>query len=185
MNDIAKIGGKLAAICAVAAIALGLVNAVTEPKIALMKKERLQHALEKVAVGMKVGEFVEVTDSPVVKGYYPLTDSNNKKNGYICRLTGMGYGGDLNIIAGISSSGKILSVVLMENQETPGLGKEAEKSSYMNKYIGTGEDTPVPVRKSQLKQEDADAVTGASITFIGIGKALKAGSEYVKKLGGE
>ncbi len=73
----------------------------------------------------------------------------------------------------------------MDNQETPGLGKEAENPEYMKKYIGTGEDSPVPVRKSQLSQEDADAITGASITFMGIGKALASASDYAKKEGAE
>ncbi len=184
MNDIVKIGGRLAAICAVAAISLGLVNAFTEPKIEQMKKQKLMQALEKVSEGLNIGEYVQVDDSPVVKGYYPLTDSAGTKKAYILKLVGMGYGGDLNLIASISVKGKILGVILMDDLETPGLGKEAEKPSYMKKYIGTGEDKPVPVRKSQLSQEDADAISGASITFMGIGKALEAGSEYVKKIGG-
>ncbi len=185
MNDILKIGGKLAAICAVAAISLGLVNAITEPKIEVMKKQKLMKALEQVAVGMEIGDYVEKSDSAVIKGYYPLKNSSGSKGGYIFKLTGVGYGGDLNIIAGVSVKGKILSVVLMDNQETPGLGKEAENQEYMKKYIGTGEDKPVPVRKSQLSQEDADAITGASITFMGIGKALEAASEFAKKEGSE
>ncbi len=185
MNDITKIGGKLAVICAVAAITLGLINAVTEPKIAFMKKLKLENALEKVSSGLKVGKLVEVKDNPVVTGYYPLMNSSSKKTGYICKLTGSGYGGDLDLIAGISVKGKIQAVILLDDLETPGLGKEAEHASYMKKYIGTGEDKPVPVRKSQLSQKDADAVTGASITFMGIGKALAAGSAYVKTLGGE
>ncbi len=185
MNDIVKIGGKLAAICAVAAIVLGLVNAMTEPKIELMKIQRLEAALKRVSSGMQAGDFVPATDEPIVKGYYPLTDSQDKLVGYICQLTGMGYGGDMDIIAGYSLKGKVLSVILMGNLETPGLGKEAEKDSYMTKYIGTGDDTAVPVRKSQLSQEDADSITGASITFMAIGKALADGSNFVKKLGGE
>ncbi len=185
MNDIVKIGSRLAIICAVAAVVLGLANAVTEPKITIMKKMKLEKSLEQVSKGMKIGKFTPVKDSPVVKGYYPLTDKADKRSGYICKLTGNGYGGDLDIIAGISVKGKILAVILLEDDETPGLGKQAEHASYMTKYIGTGEDKPVPVRKTQLSQKDADAVTGASITFMGIGKALAAGSSYVKKLGGE
>ncbi len=185
MNDILKIGSKLALICAVAAISLGLVNAVTEPKINQMREQKLMNALKKVAVGMEVGKYKEVPDNPVVKGYYPLNDNSGTQKGYIFNLVGIGYGGDLNIIAGVSTKGKILSVVMMNNQETPGLGKEAENPEYMKKYIGTGEDSPVPVRKSQLSQEDADAITGASITFMGIGKALEAASDFAKKEGAE
>ena len=103
--------------------------------------------------------------------------------GYILTLRGDGYAGDLKILANYEKSGKLLACVLMDNQETPGLGKEAEKTEYMEKFKGFGEDKPVPSKKGMLSAEDADAVGGATITFTGIGKALDYGSNYVKKLG--
>jgi electron transport complex protein RnfG len=98
----------------------------------------------------------------------------------VVRLIGQGYGGDMVILAGVRPDGEIFSAELMQNKETPGLGKEAEKEGYMEKYTGTGDDEPVPVRKDMLSQEQADAITGSTITFIGIGRALQEGSAYVK-----
>jgi electron transport complex protein RnfG len=67
----------------------------------------------------------------------------------------------------------------MDNSETPGLGKKAENPAYMEKYLGTGaSDNPVPVRKSMLKPDEADAITGATITFLGVSKALAEGAVY-------
>lgn len=103
--------------------------------------------------------------------------------GYILTLRGDGYAGDMKILANYEKSGKLLACVLMDNQETPGLGKEAENIKYMDKYNGLGDDSSIPVKKSQLSADDADAVGGATITFVGIGKALDYGSSYVKKLG--
>lgn len=88
------------------------------------------------------------------------------------------------VLGGIKKDGEVFSVVLMENQETPGLGKEAEKESYMEKFTGKGDDEEIPVRKGMLSQEQADSISGATITFVAIGKALKAGSEFVKDLEG-
>ena len=91
----------------------------------------------------------------------------------------------MNILANYSSDGEVTAVVLMENQETPGLGKKAEKPEYMDKFIGTGGGAgDVPVRKGQLPQGEADAITGATVTFIGIAKALHTGSAFVKENGG-
>jgi electron transport complex protein RnfG len=95
----------------------------------------------------------------------------------------MGYAGDMNIIAGYAMDGELFSAILMENQETPGLGKKAERPEYMEKYIGHGAEQPVPSRKDQLPQKQAEAITGATITFRGIGEALQAGSQFVKTLG--
>jgi electron transport complex protein RnfG len=36
-----------------------------------------------------------------------------------------------------------------------------------------------------LSFEQADSITGATITFIGIGKALQEGSSFVRNLKGE
>jgi H+/Na+-translocating ferredoxin:NAD+ oxidoreductase subunit G len=183
MKEVMKTGGKLAAICAIAAIALGIVNAITEPIIIAARAERLRLALEQLSVGLEIGEYNEINDDSSIRAYYPLSGTDGVE-AYIINIIGAGYAGDLNLLSAISLSGEVLSVVLMEHSETPGLGKEAENSSYMEMFIGTGKDSKIPSSKSQLKPDDADSITGASITFIGIGKALNEASGYVNQLGG-
>ncbi|MEW5814793.1 MAG: FMN-binding protein [Spirochaetota bacterium] len=182
MKKTVIIGGKLTLICAIAALSLGFVNALTEPVIAAIKKIELEKALAAVSAGGKVGEGITVETKGAIKVYYPVSDIPGGKEGYIVKLTATGYGGDMTILAGFSSAGEILSVKLMDNSETPGLGKVAEKDSYMEKFIGTGGEKKIPVRKTQLSQSEADAITGATITFIGIAKALEAGSEFAKSV---
>ena len=67
----------------------------------------------------------------------------------------------------------------MANAETPGLGKEAENPSYMEMFIGHGGEEDVPTGTSDLEPAEADAVSGATLTFLGIARALEAGSDYV------
>ena len=183
MKEVIRTGGNLAAICAIAAISLGIVNAITEPIIIHARAERLKVALEKLSVGLEIGDYIENKDDSSVSGYYPLTEADSI-DAYIVKVTGEGYGGDMNILTAISLDGEVLSVVLMEHTETPGLGKEAENASYMEMYIGTGKDSVIPSSKTHLSPADTDAVTGASITFIGIGKALNEASEFVDQIGG-
>ena len=183
MKEVIKVGGKLAAICAIAAIALGIANAVTEPIIIEARAARLKAALEDVSVGLDIGELVEVDEEISITGYYPLTQTDSTV-AYIIKVTGAGYAGDMNILTAISLDGEVLSAVLMENTETPGLGKEAENPNYMKMYIGTGKDSVIPFRKTQLSSKDADSITGASITFIGIGKALNEAAAFVDQIGG-
>ena len=68
--------------------------------------------------------------------------------------------------------------------ETPGLGKKAEQEGYMDIFKGSGSDKPVPTSKTMLSDADAQAVSGSSVTFTAVAKAIAAGSEYVKSLGG-
>ncbi len=181
MKDILVTGGKLFLITAVAAVLLGFVSGVTEPVIKHRKELELKQALSFLVPGGKPEKEILIKNNPVVKGCYPVK-KNGRVEAYILNLVGKGYGGDLKILAAFKRSGEIISVKLMDDQETPGLGKKAEKESYMKKFIGTGGKKPVPVRKSMLSRKDADAVTGASITFMGIANALAAGSDFIKKM---
>ncbi len=185
MSGILKIGGKLVLICAVAAVILGVVNAITGPVIVKRKAEDLEKALSSLANNQKVGEQSIVKDNPSVRSMYPVLNKSGKTEGFILDLRGIGYGGEMKILAFFSKKGEVASVLLLDNSETPGLGKKAEKQEYMKKYIGKGGDGPVPSRKTQLPREEADAVTGATITFAGIGKALNEGSQFVKSQGGK
>lgn len=168
-------------ICAVAATVLALVNSVTAPKIKAFEDQKVIDALKEISNGMDIGEK-KVTDDEILY-YYPLT-KNSEITGYILGLSGSGYGGEFSLVASYNTSGEILGAKLLSNSETPGLGKKAENSEYMDKFIGTGDINSVPTNKNMLSETDAQAVSGASITFGGVSKALKLGSEYVKKMGG-
>jgi Na+-translocating ferredoxin:NAD+ oxidoreductase subunit G len=181
MSDILKISTKLALICAVAALALGSVNTVTAPKIADYKLEQLQQALSAVSAGYEVSPQSIPVGEGQVRNYYELQE-DGEAAGYILEMTASGYGGPMDLIIGYRADGSVIHARLLQNAETPGLGKEAEKDSYMEMFAGTGADAPVPVKKGDLPSEIADSVSGATITFSGIAQAAAAGSAFVRNL---
>ena len=183
MKNIIIIAVKLAVICLVAAFVLALVNGITAPQIAISKAQAEKDALSVINKAGTIGERIE-GDGNMVNYYFPVTDGGKVTN-YILSLKNMGYGGDLIILANFKTNGEVIDAKLMEDAETPGLGKKAENPAYMDKFKGTGADKPVPVKKTMLESADADAVTGATITFTGVSKALEYGSEFAKKLGGQ
>ncbi len=177
MNPTMEKAGKLALICALSALLLGAVNAVTEPLIAQRKAADLKAALSALLEEGSPGPREAVTDNPIVSARYPVEGAG----GWILDLAGKGYGGDMKILASYKADGSVINVKLMDNAETPGLGKKAEKASYMDKFKGSGgAEKAVPVTKDALASPDS--VTGATITFTGIGTALAAGSAYVKSV---
>jgi len=180
MKHIFAIGFKLALICAVAAVALSLINMITEPRIEAYKEQKLREALEAVSAGYSAGEQ-QSSDNPDIAYIFPLYAEDNTEAGYVLRLRAAGYGGEMWILASYRNDGSVISARLLENTETPGLGKKAEDPEYMKMFENTGtEGEPIPVRKGDLPPPDAEAVSGASVTFTGIAKALEAGSAYVK-----
>jgi electron transport complex protein RnfG len=179
MKQIFTAGGKLFLICMVAAVTLAGVNAVTEPVIQRRSVLELGQALSALSPDAGSAVAVPVAEEGIVRAYYPLKESKQ----FILELMGSGYGGDMKILALLAADGTILDVKLMDNLETPGLGKKAELPDYMLKFKDAGgPEEPVPVRKDMLAAPDADAITGATITFIGIAKALEAGAEFVREV---
>jgi electron transport complex protein RnfG len=178
MKDVVIIGLKLFAICAVAALTLGGINAITEPVIIQRRAMELQQALDELTPDAQTGEAVEVPDNQVIVKRYPVS-KEGQNVGMILELAGSGYGGEMKILVRYDQDGTIRAVKLMDNSETPGLGKKAENPAYMEKFVNTGNsENPVPVRKDMLPPEQADSITGATITYLGVSKALAEGARY-------
>ncbi len=185
MKQLASISLRLALICAVAAAVLALINSVTAPQIEYNREQRLLQALQEVSGDYEIGD-AEETDAEKITARYPLSDQEGNLAGYTLRILASGYAGEMVLMAGYRLDGTVITARLLDNEETPGLGKEAEEPSYMEKFEGTGGDQrPVPQRKHELSEAQADGVTGSTITFSGIGEGIHAGSRYVAELGGE
>ena len=203
-------GLKLCVICAVASVCLGMINAITEPQIIARKLQEQKDALTYLVPNGKTGERVSVEKEGTVRAYYPV-EQDGALFGYVLDLQAKGYGGEMKILAAYRTDGMIHSSRLLDNLETPGLGKKAESAEYMNMFKGRGsEDKPVPTSKEMLKTGEqgiqkvrrtelnfrtwllggdsvggADVVAGATITFLGVSEALAEGSRYVRtELGG-
>jgi electron transport complex protein RnfG len=178
-----NIGSRLAVICAVAAIILALVNGFTAPKIAAYKQKVLEEGLASVSSGYELGERNQA-DKEKIDFYYELI-SEGSVAGYVVQIQAVGYGGPMTMLAGYTTQGEVIGVQLLDNAETPGLGKKAEEPGYMDKFIGTGAESSIPTRKSDLAPAEADAVSGSTITFSGIANALVDGSQFAEEQGGD
>ncbi len=180
MNNIKIMTIKLLVISSIAALALGVVNSLTAPKIAELEKKNKIEALTKLTdrgVADPSGETILI-DNEDISSYFPVEDSGEVIS-YILYLKSKGYGGMMTVMASYDLEGSLIDAILMNNQETPGFGKEAEKDGYMNNFKGLGSDKrPLPSYTYEVK--NSDVVTGATITFMGISKSLIIGSDFVK-----
>ncbi|MBN1699597.1 MAG: FMN-binding protein [Spirochaetales bacterium] len=220
VSEIAVIGLKLFIICAASAVILSLLNTLTAPRIEKNRIEQQKEALEYLVTTGGIGEKHTVDDETVTS-VYTITQGSDV-TGYVLELRGYGYGDPMTLLALYATDGELKGAKLMENTETPGLGKKAESDEYMKKFIGKGGTVgpPIPTTIELLKAQTgasgataysevavtsvndvllkvfewffgkpktgaSDSVTGATITFQGVSRALAGGSDYVKeKLGG-
>lgn len=170
---------RLVLICGVAALLLGVVNSITEPVIKERKEQDVKNALSSLIERGSIGN-PESLDNEKISQIFPV-EEDDQSIAVILDMVGQGYGGDMRILASYNLDGSLIDARLMENAETPGLGKKAEASEYMDKFKGFGAEIAVPTSKNEL-DGGADAITGATITFNGVAQALFTGSEYVKGL---
>lgn len=92
-----------------------------------------------------------------------------------------GYSGNIHLLVGIDTDGRIIGVRVTAHQETPGLGDyiDRAKSPWIDQFTGTSLVEP-PVRHWRVAKDGGhfDARAGATITPRAVVKAVKDALEY-------
>ena len=139
-----------------------------------------------------IGRGEEVEGSEFVKAVYILPELGKQEDSQGAALTvlalrGRGYSGTLRLYAAYRGDGSLYHAVLLPSDETPGLGKRAEDPEYMRMFWDQSgaELEPKSLLLRSRTQMGAkfglDAISGSTISFVGIARALKAGSAYLQK----
>lgn len=159
-------------------------NAVTAPIVAASAASQAQSEYLSVASGYVLGEKEAVEGVASVTYRIEMKNDSGEHAGWVLDLTGSGFGGPMRIVASYDLSGAVIEAEIRENTETPGIGTRSQEPGYFDMFIGTGGDVPVPASAAQVGSGYVQAVTGATMTFNGIARALAAGADYIKSLGG-
>jgi electron transport complex protein RnfG len=166
-------------ICAVVALALAGVNAITKDKIAAIKAEKTQKAIAEVLPGVTDVEEIAFTDeSGLVSTVY------KSDLGYAVEVTPTsGFAGAIKMMVGVSHDGKVLGVSIISHAETAGLGavagaSNAKGQAFRDSFLGLT--APVSPNKDGGQ---ADTITGATITSRAICDGVNAALACVANLG--
>ncbi|HPT87654.1 MAG TPA: RnfABCDGE type electron transport complex subunit G [Bacillota bacterium] len=169
MRDYLRLMIVLAAIGAVAAGLLALVDSFTEPKIQAIKiqaeSEAYQQALPQAKSFKDDAKLLEK-----VKSNPNLADINGLKVGYdgdqpvgwVCKVSPRGYSSNIEMLVGVKPDGQLAKVIILSQSETPGLGTNIVNPEFIEQpaiYNSNGEDLKVTKDGGKV-----DAVTGATIS---------------------
>lgn len=180
----------LFAITLVAGLALGFTNELT--KEARQKQQELAIRQACQAVFAEAEAFVHIDQVPGVEfasqwrglgvqigTAYDAIGADGTHLGYVVETTtGEGYGGDITIYVGVTDTGKLNGISILEIAETPGLGMKAEevlvpqfagKTAELFTYTKTGSSSP----------NEIDAISGATVTTQAMVNAVNGGIAYV------
>jgi len=143
----------LTVICLVVSGALAMMNGLTAPEIAADAEKRAQDSMVEIipdATGfdpLDLGGFDGLP--PTIREVYKTTNDV----GYIFIAAISGFSGDIIVICGIDTDGRIIESATLAHTETKGIGTIIEQESFLGSFRGLD---------SGL--EGVDTVTGATIS---------------------
>ncbi len=176
----------LACICLVSAAVLGLVNKVTVGPIQANTEKTVQESLRNV---MPIdGDYEDVTDQysgdPVtvdvtgsvvpVKAVYKAGDE-----GYVVEsMSPNGFGGALDMMAGVDNDGNVTGIAIISHAETSGLGSKSTDPEWQAQFKGVNGTIGVTKDGYQI-----NAITGSTITSRAVCDGVNAAIAVVETLG--
>ena len=176
MKDILKLGVTLFAICAVAALVLGVTNNITAPVI---EERNIQASNEaRKTVLPEADEFKELegmNSDIVLEVYEGIKDG--QVIGYTIKTSSKGYGGAIELMVGISKDSKITGVEI---------GSKATEPMFKNQYVDKDVSNSLLVVKGSANNDnEISAISGATITSNGVTSGVNAAMKiYNEKLSG-
>jgi electron transport complex protein RnfG len=179
-------GVILGVFCLGFGLILAATNSVTEKDIAARALEDRQNSLSQVipegihdnnlatdTITMQDTEGREIT-------VYRATKAG-QVTGVAYEIFGTGYAGQIKLMLGVDTQGKVLGVRVLAHKETPGLGDkiDVKKTDWITRFTGLYLGDP-PVDKWKVKKDGGqfDQFAGATITPRGVVKAIREGLEF-------
>lgn len=173
----------LGGFCTMATALLVMGNVATKDAIEARQREDLNESLAQVVPHNLYDN--DLLDQPVT-----LSDSKGKPHTFYrgtegmkvsalaYEISGQGYAGEIRLIMGLDSDGKVLGIRVLSHSETPGLGDkiEVERDNWILGFNGLSLGDP-PREKWKVKKDGGqfDSFTGATITPRGVLKAIEEG----------
>lgn len=176
-----RLGLSLFVITAVVALILAAVNSVTAGPIAAREEAERQAAMQSVSPGANVFSEAYSDDETVERITNAYADT--QLVGYCVEVAPNGFGGAISMMVGVDTGGSVTGVVLLDHEETAGLGSKAEEPEFLDQYLGKSGTITVNTGDNAI-----NAITGATITSRavteGVNTALTAVLHYQAEGGG-
>lgn len=165
-------------ICLVSTVLLALANNVTSPMIAEIAQKSEIESRQKVLTNATEFKDAENGDIKFAIGY----DASGNAIGMVFTTTSKSYGGDLQVMTGISMDGKVAGVEILQINDTAGLGMKAKNDDFRTQFIGRIKDIIVQKNSSDPDKNEITALTGATITSKAVTTAVNEALSNFEKV---
>ena len=190
---ILKVAGTLTVISLVVAALLGVVNSITEDKIAAIDAENTRIAMSAVAPeGSEFGDKMDVTDEMVAAAatqsgkileLYPVTNGGAEA-GYVMKISASGSQGTIVMMVGVDANKAITGISVVSHSETSGngtkvVGNEPNSAGepVLDQFVG------LSGAGSLVVGSNITAISGATVSTKGITMGANAALAVADVLG--
>ncbi len=158
-------------ICLAVSALLAGVNAITKQKIADMEAAAIEKATRQVLP--LASSFIAV-DNAEIFGFIGK-DEAGVTVGYVFINAAKGYGGEVTAIVGMDTLGAIVGITVNAPNETPGLGVNVEKDTFLSQF-------KTNPNGSFVLKENVVAQTGATYSSKAVVDAVNAALSQFKQI---
>ncbi|TVR30036.1 MAG: hypothetical protein EA404_13380 [Spirochaetaceae bacterium] len=160
---------------------LFVVQLFSVPEAARSRRRTVDRAVADLAADRTVGPATLLDPGTAAAGaaliaYYELDNGQ----AYVIHLTVEGHRSPMQLLLGLQRNGNIFALQMIESGEL--LWAIARAPRFLDPFIGSGAERPIPRSVSQLDSDSYAAVSGASMTFAAIADALLQASRFVEEL---
>ncbi len=151
-----KLVGVLTAICMCIALLLAVVNSITADRIAENIANQKQKAILAIFPdGTDTREYINDNGDTAYIVY-----RDGEPIGYCVNTSGSGFGGNVEVMVGLTPTGEVYGVEIVSMSETPGIGTKVQSESFLGQFIG------------QQGSADADIISGATFSSNAVKEAV-------------
>jgi len=165
----------LGAITIVAGLGLAMTYGVTKEPIRQQAIAAEEAAKKQVMPEADLFEELQLDDGSMLF----VAKKGDEVLGYVGKSEARGYGGDIEVVTGVTAEGVITGINVGGSSfaETPGLGAKAKDADFTSQFSGKNS----PVRLGDSSQDNAvDAITAATITSNAVLGAVNNVAKQVK-----
>ena len=163
----------LTIVVAVCVSLLTCVDSLTRDRIRAQEDEAFKATLTEM--------FPEMSHYEELKDDIYTVYSDGSQLGYAFLAIGKGYGGDINILVGLSDATTVKGIKIISQTETPGLGTRVTEPFFTDQFAG------IAIEDIALSQDGGkiDAITSSTISSSAVVDAVRATAmEKIKQLEG-
>lgn len=178
MGKIVKLGAVLFVITAVTGMILGGVYTLTLEPIRAAKEHEKTEAMIATLPGATAFETVDIEGGAGAVKEINKGTANGELIGYNFTVTPKGYGGLVEIIAGVTKEGRLMAIKIINHSETPGLGAKAIEESFLSQFRDKRVRNLVVTKSEIANDSEIQAISGATITSKAVAQGVSDALAY-------